>query len=158
AYFANRQNVTWNPRAWNDPRPMFFDNPYFVRNESFNTDNRRRALGYVRLDYELTDWLSIMGRASLDTYDEIREERFALGSIGVPSYTRHNGRFSEANYDLMANLGRDFSEDFNFKATVGTNIRDTKRSFIRATTNGGLVVPRLYSLSNSRNPLGPPQE
>ncbi|WP_026463250.1 SusC/RagA family TonB-linked outer membrane protein [Adhaeribacter aquaticus] len=158
AYLANRENVTWNPRAFNDLRPMFFDNPYFVRHESYNTDNRRRALGYLRLDYKLTDWLNIMGRASLDTYDEIREERFAVGSIGVPSYTRHNGRYSETNYDLMANVDRDFSEDFNFKATIGTNIRDTRTSMIRSTTNGGLVVPRLYSLSNSRNPLSPPVE
>ncbi|WP_243409634.1 SusC/RagA family TonB-linked outer membrane protein [Pontibacter virosus] len=158
AYMDTRQNITWNPRAWNDPRPMFFDNPYWTRYENYNSDNRRRALGYVRLDYKLTDWLNIMGRASLDTYDEIREERYAVGSVGVSSYTRHNGRFSEANYDLMANIDRDFSEDFNFKATVGTNIRDTKTSMIRSATNGGLVVPRLYSLSNSRNPLGPPVE
>ncbi|RDV14176.1 SusC/RagA family TonB-linked outer membrane protein [Pontibacter diazotrophicus] len=158
AYFATRQNVTWNPRAWNDPRPMFFDNPYWTRYENYNTDNRRRALGYIRLDYEITDWLSVMGRASLDTYDEIREERYAVGSVGVSSYTRHNGRFSEANYDLMANVNRNFSEDFNLKATVGTNIRDTQTSLIRSTTNGGLVVPRLYALSNSRNPLGPPLE
>jgi TonB-linked SusC/RagA family outer membrane protein len=158
AYFNNRENITWNRRAWNDPRPMFFDNPYWTRYENYNSDNRRRALGYVRLDYKLTDWLNIMGRASLDTYDEIREERYALGSVGVPYYNRYNGRFSEANYDLMANVDRDLTEDFNFKATVGTNIRDTERSMIRSSTNGGLVVPRLYSLANSRNPLNPPLE
>lgn len=158
AYFYNRQNVTWNPRNWNDLRPMFFDNPYWTRYENYNEDNRRRILGNVRVDYELTDWLTIMGRVSLDTYDEIREERLAVGSVGVSNYTRHNGRFSEANYDLMANLDRDLSETFNIKATVGTNIRDTKAAFIRSSTNGGLVVPRLYSLSNSLNPLGPPVE
>lgn len=158
AYLYNRQNVTWNPRSLTDLRPMFFDNPYWTRYENFNSDNRRRLLGNVRLDYEITDWLSIMGRVSLDTYDEIREERYAVGSVGVSSYTRYNGRFSETNYDLMANLNRDLSENFNLTATVGTNIRDTKTSYIRSTTNGGLVVPRLYSLSNSRNPLSPPIE
>mgnify|MGYP005749079315 CR=1 FL=1 len=158
AYFNNRENVTWNRRAWNDPRPMFFDNPYWTRYENYNTDNRRRALGYVRLDYKLTDWLNIMGRASLDTYDEIREERYALGSVGVSSYTKYTGRFAETNYDLMANVDRNLSEVFNFKATLGTNIRDTKNSNMRAATNGGLVVPRLYALSNSRNPMLPPVE
>jgi TonB-linked SusC/RagA family outer membrane protein len=158
AYFNNRENVTWNRRAWNDARPMFFDNPYWTRYENFNTDNRRRAIGYVRLDYKLTDWLSIMGRASLDTYDEVREERYALGSVGVSSYSRYNGRFSEANYDLMANINKTLSESFTLTGLVGTNIRDTKVSNIRAATNGGLVVPRLYSLSNSRNPMLPPNE
>jgi TonB-linked SusC/RagA family outer membrane protein len=158
AYFFERRNVTWNPRSNTDLRPMFFDNPYWTRYENYNSDNRSRMLGNIRLDYKLTDWLNIMGRVALDTYDEIREERYAVGSVGVPYYLRHNGRFSEANYDLMATLDRDLSEVFNVKAILGTNIRDTKNSYIRAITNGGLVVPRLYALSNSRNPLGPPVE
>jgi TonB-linked SusC/RagA family outer membrane protein len=153
AYNRTGQNMTWNRTYWDDPTPLYTDNPYWTRYENYNNDNRRRLLGNVRLDYNPTEWLSIMGRASLDTYDEIREERIAVGSNGVSEYGRHNGRFSEINYDLMANLNRDLSETFNLKATLGTNIRDTKVSIIRLETNGGLVIPGLYSLTNSRSPI-----
>lgn len=158
AYFRNRNNVTWNRSDWNDPTPIYTDNPYWTRYENYNNDNRRRYLGNVRLDYEVNDWLSIMGRASLDTYDEIREERIAITSNSVSEYTRYNGRFNETNLDLMANLNKDLSDVFNLKATLGTNYRDTENSYVRATTNGGLVIPRLYSLSNSVNPILAPTE
>jgi hypothetical protein len=150
--------MTWNRTNWDDPSAIYTDNPYWMRYENYNTDNRKRYLGNVRLDYDVTDWLSIMGRASLDTYSEIREERIAVSSNQVSEYTRHNGQFSETNLDLMANLNKDLSEVFNLKGTIGTNIRDTKQSYIRASTNGGLVIPRLYSLSNSVNPILAPAE
>ena len=153
AYFRTRQNMTWNRAYWNDPTALYTDNPYWTRYENYNNDNRRRLLGNVRLDYNVNDWLSVMGRVSLDTYDEIREERIAVGSNGVSEYARQNGRFSEVNYDLMANINKDLSEDFNFKAVVGTNIRETNVSRIRLQTNGGLVVPGLYALTNSVSPI-----
>lgn len=153
AYNRTGQNMTWNRTYWNDGYPLYTDNPYWTRYENYNNDNRRRLLGNVRLDYKLTDWLSIMGRVSLDTYDEMREERIAVGSNGVSEYVRQNGRFNEVNYDLMANLNRDLSESFSLQATVGTNIRETNVSFVRLETNGGLVIPGLYALSNSLNPI-----
>jgi len=153
AYERTGQNLSWNRISPTDPTPAYTDNPYWTRYENYNNDNRRRMLGNVRLDYNPTDWLSIMGRVSLDTYDEIREERIAVGSNGVSEYARQNGRFNEINYDLMANINRDLSEDFNFKATVGTNIRETNVSRVRLQTNGGLVVPGLYALTNSVGPI-----
>ncbi|ARS36679.1 SusC/RagA family TonB-linked outer membrane protein [Pontibacter actiniarum] len=158
AYFRTGQNMSWNRTAWDDPTPIYTDNPYWTRYENYNNDNRKRYLGKVQLDYKVTDWLSIMGRAALDTYNEMREERVAVGSNEVASYTRYNGRFSETNFDLMANVNKDLNEDFSLSGTIGTNLRDTKLSTIRATTNGGLVIPKLYSLSNSASPILAPVE
>ncbi|MCC9136381.1 SusC/RagA family TonB-linked outer membrane protein [Pontibacter silvestris] len=153
AYFRTGENVTWNRISPTNAAPAYSDNPYWTRYQNYNNDNRRRLFGNARIDYNPTDWLSIMGRVSLDTYDEIREERIAVGSQGVSEYARQNGRFSEVNYDLMANLNRDLNEDFNFKATVGTNIRETNVSRVRLQTNGGLVIPGLYALTNSVSPI-----
>lgn len=163
AYRRNREaggtgNVTWN---WADPDllvPIYWDNPYFTRFENFENDQRLRYFGFTMLDYKVTDWLNLMGRVSLDTYNETQEERQAFGSVTTSNYSRFNRSFSEYNYDLMANLNKDFSEAINFKAVVGMNIRKTHVESIFAQTNGGLALPRLYTLSNSANPIEAPVE
>jgi len=156
AYFRTGQNITWN---WADPtkptglKPIYMDNPYWVRYQNYETDSRNRYFGNVALNYKANSWLNFLGRISLDSYDEIHEERIAVGSVAVPAYTQYNHTFRELNYDLMANLDRNLSADFNLKALLGTNLRRSNNQSTYATTNGGLVVPGLYALSNSANPL-----
>ncbi len=157
AYFRNSQNITWNPASTSDvTKPIFWDNPYFSRYENYESDNRKRVFGNVSLNYTPISWLNILGRISIDNYDEFQEERKAVTSVGVPYYRRFNRRYNEINYDLLANGTWDLTKDLNFKALIGTNIREQKITSVDAVTNGGLVIPRLYVLSNSINtPLAP---
>jgi len=161
AYFRTLQNTTWN---WANPRttaglvPIFWDNPYFVRYQNYENDSRNRIFGNVNLNYKITDWLNILGRIGLDTYNEQQEERQAVGSIGISSYRRVNRSYTELNYDLLANVDKDLSPDFNFKALLGLNIRNQHTKSIDAATNGGLTIPGIYSLNNSANPLNAPTE
>src|SRR5690606_3324581 len=149
---------------WADPtdednlKPIYTDNPYWTRYENYQNDSRSRYFGYASLNFEATDWLNFTGRVSLDSYDEIQEERSAVGSLSTPSYSRYNRSFRETNYDLMANFDRDLNEDFNIKGVLGTNIRRTEAQSIFASTNGGLIVPGLYAISNSANPVNAPTE
>lgn len=158
AYFRNRKNVTWN---WADPTdlvPIYWDNPYFTRYENYESDSRDRFFGYATLNYAPVSWINILGRASLDTYSELQEERQAVSSVTTSSYNRYNRQFSESNYDLLANFDKDLSSNFNLKALIGTNVRIQRTQSIFASTNGGLIVERIYSLSNSANPINSPVE
>ena len=158
AYFRTRKNVTWN---WADPTdlvPIYWDNPYFVRYENYENDRRDRIFGNVNLNYKVTDWLNIMGRIGHDSYDELQEERQAIGSIGIPSYSRFNRSYRETNFDLIANFDRDISTDLNFKGLIGANIRKQHTQSVSAKTNGGLAIPGIYSLANSANLINAPDE
>jgi TonB-linked SusC/RagA family outer membrane protein len=157
AFFRERKNVTWN---WSDPgnlTPIYWNNVYFTLNENYPTDERNRYFGNVNLNYKLTDWLNISGRISLDAYDEIQEERIAIGSvtdgrIDAPSgYTRFNRSVREALYNLLINVDKDLTKDINFKGLLGTALRKEHTATIRSETNGGLIVPKVYSLANSLN-------
>ena len=163
-YDATGRNVTWNRSGTNDAFPIYWDNPYWQRYKNFETDERNRLFGNVMLNYEVTDWFSIMGRASIDTYTEIQEERRAVGSISTrfgisrgdvqSGYSRFNRSFMETNFDLIGNFNQKITEDLSFTGLVGTNIRRTSIGSIFASTNGGLEVPGLYSIQNSiANPL-----
>lgn len=158
AYFLTRQNITWNPNGVSNLAPIYSDNPYWTFYENYETDTRSRYFGNVALEDKLTDWLSVMGRFSFDTYSELQEERVNVGSSDVSSYSRYNNNVSEYNYDLMLNFNKNLTEKLNLEGNVGFNLRNNIRNSIFAETNGGLNLPRLYSLSNSVSPINAPVE
>lgn len=173
AYFDTERNITWNWADPTDPQPIFWDNMYWTRYKNYESDSRTRFLGNIALNYKVTDWLEIMGRASADSYNEIQEERRAIGSIAAPfgigdgvyadgshgrsdqgsGYMRRDISFSEYNYDLMANFNKDITPDINIKGVLGSNIRRSFYNRLISSTNGGLKVEDLYSLQNSVEPM-----
>jgi len=167
-YDKTGRNITWNPVSPTDLAPAYWDNPYWVRYENYETDKRERIIGYLQADWKIDDHFSVMGRASIDTYSDLQEERKAVGSgsgefgVGRPDvtsgYSRFDRSFMETNMDLMLRYYNQLSEDLNLNAIVGTNIRRSKIDQVFASTDGGLIVPGLYSLANSTNPMRNPEE
>jgi TonB-linked SusC/RagA family outer membrane protein len=163
AYEQTGLNLSWNPYGALDPArstvPHYFDNPYFDRYENYNNDTRDRLFGNFVVEYKITDWLGFTGRMSTDRYSEMQEERLAVGGVNVPGYTRRNINFSENNLDLLFNFNKEFGADksvISLGGLVGANYRRTINDRITASTNGGLVTPKVYSLANSVNtPLAP---
>lgn len=163
------RNITWNPvDIGEEDTPIFWDNPYWSRYMNYQNDERNRFYGYLQLDYALTDKLSLNGMASVDTYTDLQEERRAIGSvpaefgIGRPDvgsgYARFNRNYKSLEYRLMATYNTDLSESLNLNVLGGTSFRFDYLNTIYASTNGGLVVPELYSLGNSVNaPLASPE-
>lgn len=157
AYFNEHKNVTWN---WNSAATgaLYSNNAYWERYQNYNNDSRNHFFGYATLNYQIADWVSVMGRAAFDGTNDLQEERIAIGSASQSRYARFNRNYQESNFDLIVNFKKDINQDFSFHGLVGSNIRRTNLNSIRAATNGGLFVPRLYSLSNSINPIAAPAE
>ena len=162
------QNITWNRHSPSSGTPEYWDNPYWVRFKNYETDKRNRLIGYTKLDWTATDWMTFTGRVSVDTYDELQEERKAMGSVAgefgvdrpdvTSGYSRLNRSFMETNIDLMANFNKNLTDKLNLTGLLGMNIRKTKIDQTYASTNGGLSVPDVYALSNSASPMLPPDE
>ena len=159
AYFLTGENITWNTNSTTDLTPIYMDNPYWTRYENYQNDERNRINGHVTMSYEVNDWLNVMGRATIDTYSQIQEERIAVGSVDVSEYSKGLNRFQNNNYDLYLNFDKDFLEDkLNVRGTIGANIVRTTINNLSARTTGGLVVPGLYALSNSKELSSAPGE
>jgi len=166
-YESTKRNVAWNRNAYDDGAPAYWDNPYWIRNENYETDNRSRLIGYAQLDWKITGDLKAMGRYAIDTYNELQEERKAVGSIGgelgvgrydvTSGYSRFSRVFTETNLDFMLNYSKTIDK-FNVTALLGTNIRRTKTESVYASTNNGLAVPRIYALTNTVDPMLLPEE
>ena len=157
-YFKTRRNVSWNPKNYQDNTPIFWDNPYWQRYENYQSDSRNRFFGNMGLNYKITDWLSAEGKVSVDTYSYLQEERTNNGSNPVARYARYNVDFTELNYDMMLTFNKDLTDKINLNGVVGTNIRRTNSNSIYAETNGGLIVDRLFAISNSFSAPSAPTE
>lgn len=155
-------NYSWNPGNYKDPlTPIYWDNPYFQRNESYTTDQRDRFYGNVALNYKINSIFNVMARGAIDQYSTIQEERVAVGSnaktFGVSrinagsGYSKYNKLFRETNLDLFLNFKKDLTEDFNLAGILGTNVRRNAVNTTFGSTNGGLAVKGLYSLENSKD-------
>ncbi|WP_025141587.1 SusC/RagA family TonB-linked outer membrane protein [Pedobacter jeongneungensis] len=161
AYFRNERNISWNWGYPSDQKALvarFTDNYYWTRYKNYQNDTRSRIFGNASLNYKVTDYLNILGRVSLDSYNEFQEERIASGSKEPGMYSRTDRTFHETNFDLIANFDRNLNEDFNLKALAGVNIRQSLLNDTYSTTNGGLIVPGLYSVANSVGTIAAPVE
>jgi TonB-linked SusC/RagA family outer membrane protein len=167
-YKSGDGNATWNRTSWDNAAPAFWDNLYWARYENYEDDTRNRFIGYAKVDWNITDYLSLMGRYSVDTYNYLQEERKAVGSHAEPfgvdqadnssGYSRLTRSFIETNADLLLNFNKKVGTDFDIAALLGLNIRRNKLDQVYISTNNGLGVPGVYSLSNSVDPILPPEE
>jgi outer membrane receptor protein involved in Fe transport len=160
-------NATWN---WQDDgsyqtnvlnsigRPNYHDNPYWFSYRNPEADSRTRYTGHVRGTVAITDFLKLSGTFSDDYYTYLIEQRADIGSQAPSFYSRQNGTFNEANYNLMLSFDKNLGTDFNLKALVGGNIQRDNITSIFASTNGGLVVPSYWAISNSLNTPNAPAE
>ncbi|MCR8666629.1 SusC/RagA family TonB-linked outer membrane protein [Aestuariibaculum sp. M13] len=160
AYMATGDNITWNTSYINyDLHPIYHDNFYWMRYNNYETDLRNRVLGNVNLNYEVNDWLNIFARATLDTYSGNQEERINNGSTSSPSsYSIFNENYTQNTYDFQLQVDKDLSEKLNLKGILGTNIQRNHYSTLLASTNGGINIDGLWSLSNSANALSAPTQ
>lgn len=162
-FFSNRNNTTWNLTAPRDGA-YFWNNPYFVRYQNYETDTRDRYVGFVKTQYDVADWLNLTGRMSYTGYHQIIEERLAVGSVSVGKYNAGSGYqrrsidYSEYNFRIQANYQQDLSEKVSINGLIGFNARRTHRLSIAAITSGGLITPGIYSLDNSINQIQFPNE
>ena len=162
------QNISWNRTWFDDAVPLYWDSPYWVRYKNYESDERNRLIGFTQADWKATNWLSFMGRVSVDTYSELQEERKAVGSVSgelgpgrndcTSGYSRYTRTYMETNMDLMATFKKDITPTLNFNGILGTNIRRTKMDRIFESTRSGLSLPDIYALSNSVDPMPTPEE
>ncbi|NML72006.1 SusC/RagA family TonB-linked outer membrane protein [Chryseobacterium sp. RP-3-3] len=144
---SNGGQRTWNRTAWNDPTPLYSDNPYWIINENTSEDSRHRFFGNAGLTYNFNKNFYIVGKVYGDVYSQNISSRVAVGSQAVSDYTIEKRNVSEFNYEGRAHYNNNFG-DFSVNSFVGFNIRDNKMSWLNGTTVGGLVIPNLYNLNN----------
>ena len=168
AYFRTKQNITWNRISAADGYPLYWNNPYFQAYENYQSDSRNRTFSYGQLKYDFNKNFGLLAKVSYDYYDMTIEERLAMGSLlqafgnsgenADSGYSKQSIKSSETNFDLIGNYKFDLTDNINVSGIVGGNVRRNMMQNDYASTEGGLIVPGLYALSNSKGSVLPTDE
>ena len=125
-------------------------NPYWLLQNDFNGDKRKRLLGFAKLDYQVNDWLSAFIRVGTDVINQDVENIVASGHHFFP---RGSIRFlkdqkTETNYDFLLSANKLISEKFGFTANLGGNMRHSTAQ--QSIVNGiDFKIPGRYFLDNT---------
>jgi TonB-linked SusC/RagA family outer membrane protein len=160
-------NLRRNPNSWNPANPAasvyagnYWYNFYTYFDLVNNTLNRNRIFGDVSVTYKLNNSFRIKGtvrKNQLTTNKEYINPSILQNSAGqsglLASYETGQTDYQEYNYELLASFNKAVMKgNLNITANGGGNKLSTQYKEVRFNTNGGLNIPNLYTISNSKNP------
>jgi len=131
----------------------FTEQPYWIINNVINEDSRQRVIGFVSLQYQLTDWVTAQLRGETDFYTDRWHNHAAIGTRtpgqGDGTMSEQVHRFREDNVELMLTGDRDLTEDLRVSGNIGGNY---KRDYYNNTNFSGsqLAAPGLYTIGNAQ--------
>ncbi len=133
-------------------------NPFWHIYENTNNDEKDRVIGNLKLDYQITDWLSLLLRTGTDFYNEKRFRRTASYSLFNQDgqYSETKLAFRSMNSDFLFNINKSFG-DFDIGLSFGGN-KMTSELNILSSKISALKIPDFFSLNNyvdrSQNSIG----
>lgn len=151
--------VTVNARDYLNPngsqktffQDQQFDNPYWSINNSPNTDDVRRLIGVINLNYNFLNDFNLTYRVGTDDYNEYNKKITGDGSLVE---NREEGYISQFEKDhsrltstLLLRYNKEISEDFTLDAMAGNSVEELD---IRTTYSygNGFQAPGIYSIAN----------
>lgn len=136
-----------------------YNNPYFMAYEWLRGYYKNDFTGQITLKHKFNDNFDALVRTNMAIENLFRNEKFPY-SMTTYGREKAQGDYKErydyglkSYTDVMFNYNQSI-EDFDFKATIGANLNIEKGRVTDARTNY-LIVPGLYTLSNSRTPVQP---
>jgi len=131
----------------------YHDNPYFTMFENTNAQDKHRTFGNISATWHILPELDLMVRAGNDFYSELRTLKRAYSTQRFPrgQYREDKINFRELNTDVLLTYRKNFG-DWGVSLSGGGN-RMHQQSHFHAITNNQLIIPEIYTFSNTDIPL-----
>jgi TonB-linked SusC/RagA family outer membrane protein len=133
-----------------------YQNPYWMIYRTHVNQSRSRVIGNVSAKYQINNWLSVKGRATLDRYYDQNDEIYSQGTILWASNA--GGQFIQSRntttqqwYDLIFTGENKLAQDFKINYSAGAIYQDVKFDYLTVPANG-LNVPNQFSLNFATSP------
>jgi TonB-linked SusC/RagA family outer membrane protein len=146
----------YGPTNWPSTLNSIYQNPYWMLNNTFISEDRQRVVGYASLKYAVTPWLSIRGSVNLDRTDDELDQQYQQGTLlwntNAGGSFATTGLISEQRwFDLSADGHNNLAKDLKIDYQVGTIRQDVTFNEKDAGSNG-LNVTNKFSLNFASNP------
>ena len=153
ADLKNFQTPLGEPRLYTNGASTNWQNPYWAVNLNTNDDTRERIIGYLKLEYQISEWLKVHLRSGTDYYYDFRQNRNASNTIYRISpdqsfYREYYGRNSEINTDILFSSFNKINEKWSLSANLGANALHIN-SKNTTTTAQGLNIPNFFVMQNA---------
>lgn len=173
--------ATWNhrnPDKWNTANPVgfygayFWFSPYSYQKNILNANDRNRLFGDVSLTYKPTNDLRLKftyRKNQLNTSSDTRQysaldisqatsnlsgfnywETLSQRAVPWGGFGLGTSQSNRQNFEFLASYTKKI-KDFNITVNAGADILKVRQTVFTANTLGGLVIPDLFLLSNSKN-------
>jgi TonB-linked SusC/RagA family outer membrane protein len=144
------------PTTWPSTLSSIYQNPYWMINNSSLDQTRNRIMGFLSAKYDITDWLSITGRANLDKIldqqDIIYYQSTLLWATQAGGYfAKNNINITQKWFDVMLTGNNKISKDFKITYHLGAIYQDNAYDQNQGTANG-LNVTNKFSLNFASTP------
>lgn len=150
--YRNYADADGNPTYWTTS--SIYMNPYWTLNQTANREVRNRVLLLGSARYELTSWLSLMGRVAYDRYDDASTFQYAdrtlLFAQAGGSYQVGNSRNIERNLDVLLQGNNNVGANFKVNYNLGAAVNDRSNVYTGTNANG-LLVPNKFDLQFARS-------
>jgi TonB-dependent SusC/RagA subfamily outer membrane receptor len=106
-----------------------YNNPWFTAKEWLRGHYKTDIYGYMKLKYQITKDLELMGRTQINSYDLFRSEKFPYSATSYGreqakgDYREDKRTLFENNTDFMLTYSKALSSSFHLSASVGANLR-----------------------------------
>ena len=143
---------------WANPRTFFHN-----RDTKSDIRNEQSILADFTLRAKLTDWLTASVKANYNLYNISTENKWqGTGAYGAGDNGYGRGGERSGGYNLQALLQTSelpfqlWEQDFTFSAILAAEMYgNTEKHTWKKSTNGGLIIPGVYSFANSKNTIYP---
>lgn len=159
--YDEARNISVQNWRWGN-QGLDMENPYWQMHRKNREQDRERYMLNGSLKWKTTDWLDLTGRVRVDNSVVNGKTKFYAGTDTYWTQGSNKGSYSESKAeekqlyaDLMANINKKLSEDFNLSANLGGSFSQT--SYSSLGYGGPLAsVPNGFVLYNVDRNLGSP--
>lgn len=110
----------------NNSNPIY-NNPLWTINELENSTIVNRFIMSSEMSIKPTQWLELIARGGVDTYDDVRKTLFPVHSAGANSAGRYNEELfkeTQLNLDFIGRFTANISPNITSSYLIGWNIND----------------------------------
>ncbi|MEG1543611.1 MAG: TonB-dependent receptor, partial [Tannerellaceae bacterium] len=151
--FSETKNLM--AQNWYISEDDFSANPYWVLHRAKSTEKRERVMASASAKWQITDYLNVQGRLSIDNTSDLFERKWhATTNINWSYHT--NGRYRQERFeakqlygDLMMNFSKTWKETWEVNASLGTSFLDNKiQNTLLDSKKLGLIEPNFFVPEN----------
>lgn len=128
--------------------PQYWDNPFWIANNNYQTYTRNRIFGNINLKYKMNADFAVSAAVRADINNGVSDERMATGGLQQDYYKPSQFTNNEFNYELNLTYKK-LIGDFSIDALLGGNLRHNLNQGVNMSTAGGLSFANYFNIAAS---------